>query len=79
MKEWEHYIDLYEDKINNYLFEISQYPLSKSDSKELALMQHCLGNIERIADYSLDVAIRMKKMKKETFFFKRRQRRVGII
>lgn len=69
VKEWEHYIDLYEDKINNYLFEISQYPLSKSDSKELALMQHCLGNIERIADYSLDVAIRMKKMKKKKLSF----------
>ena len=69
VKKLEHYVDLYEDKINNYLFEISQYPLSKSDSKELSLMQHCLGNIERIADYSLDVAIRMKKMKKKKLSF----------
>ncbi len=69
VKKLENYVDLYEDKINNYLFEISQYPLSKSDSKELSLMQHSLGNIERIADYSLDVAIRMKKMKKKKLSF----------
>lgn len=69
VKELENYIDLYEENINAYLFEISQYPLSIVDSKELSLMQHCLGNIERIADYSLDVAIRIKKMKKKNLSF----------
>ena len=69
VEDLEGYVDQYEEKINDYLFQISRNPLSQADLKELSLVQHCVGNIERVADYALSVAIVLKKMEKKELFF----------
>lgn len=65
----ENYVDRYEERINDYLFRIGRYPLSKADSRELSLMQYCVGNIERIADYALGIVFSVKKMDKKKLAF----------
>ena len=69
VEDLENYVDRYEEKINDYMFQIGRCPLSKSDSKELSLMQHCVGNIERIADYALGIVFSIKKMEKKKLVF----------
>lgn len=62
-------IDQYEDGINDYLFKISHFSLSETDSRALSLMQHCVGDIERIADYALNTVISIGKMEKKELHF----------
>lgn len=62
-------IDRYEDGINDYLFKISHSSLSETDSRTLSLIQHCVGDIERIADYALNTVISISKMKKKELRF----------
>lgn len=62
-------IDHYEERINDYLFKISHSPLAEPDLKELSLLQHCVGDIERIADYSLGITISIDKMEKKNQHF----------
>lgn len=69
VEDLENYIDQYENDINNYMFEIDLGPLSLSDSRELSVMQHCVGNIERIADYALAIVLSIRKMKKKNLDF----------
>lgn len=69
VEDLENYVDQYEEKINDYMFQIGRCPLSKSDSRELSLMQHCVGNIERIADYALGIVFSVKKMEKKKIVF----------
>ncbi len=62
-------IDRYEDGINDYLFKISHSSLSETDSRALSMMQHCVGDIERIADSALNTVISIGKMKKKELRF----------
>ena len=62
-------VDQYEDNINDYLFRISHFSLSETDSRELSLMQHCVGDIERIADYALNTVISIGKIEKKELHF----------
>lgn len=65
----EHDIDRYEECINEYLFRISHSPLTESDLRELSLLQHCAGDIERIADYALFITACIEKMEKKNQHF----------
>lgn len=69
IEELEDYVDQYETEINNYMFQISLYSLTETDSKELALLQHQVGNMERIADYSMGIAKNVGKMNKKRLHF----------
>lgn len=69
VEELENYVDRYETEINDYMFEIDLAPLSITDSRELSVMQQCVGNIERVADYALGIVISAKKMKKKNLNF----------
>lgn len=71
VEDLENYVDQYETEINDYMFEIDLAPLSITDSRELSVMQQCVGNIERVADYALAITLSLKKMvKKELNFSK---------
>ena len=65
VEELENYVDQYETKINDYMFEIDLAPLSIPDARELAVMQQCVGNIERVADYALSIVLSAGKMEKK--------------
>lgn len=69
VEDLENYVDQYEIEINDYMFEIDLAPLSISDSRELSMMQHCVGNIERVADYALNIALSAKKIDKKNLSF----------
>lgn len=69
VEELEGYIDRYETEINDYMFKISLSSLSESDLKELSVMQHCVGHIERIADYALGIVISVRKIEKKELSF----------
>ena len=69
IEKLENYVDQYETEINNYIFQISLYSLTEADSKELTTLQHQIGNMERIADYSVGIAKNMGKMEKKKLHF----------
>ena len=79
VEELENYVDRYENEINDYMFKISLSSLSESDSKELSVMQHSVGHIERIADYALGIMISTRKIqKKELEFSKEAKKELAI-
>ncbi len=65
----EDYVDKYENEINDYMFKISLSALSETDLKELSVMQHSVGHIERITDYALGIAISVRKIEKKELAF----------
>ena len=69
VRELEDYVDRYEEEINDYMFRLGANPLSEADVKELSAMQHSVGNMERIADYALGIAINREKMEKKKLSF----------
>lgn len=69
IEDLENYVDRYETEINDYMFEIDLAPLSVADSRELSMMQQCVGNIERVTDYALNIALSTKKMEKKNLNF----------
>lgn len=69
IEELENYVDQYETEINDYMFQISLYSLTETDSRDLTALQHQIGNMERIADYSMGIAKNMGKMEKKKLHF----------
>jgi len=55
-------VDKYEDKISSYLIKISVNQLSVKDSKVVTELLHCVGDIERISDHSLNIAEAAKEI-----------------
>lgn len=79
VEELENYVDRYENEINDYMFKISLSSLSESDLRELSVMQHSVGHIERIADYALGIVISIHKIeKKKLKFSKDAERELSI-
>lgn len=54
--ELEDKVDQYEDKIGSYLVEVSTMSLTDHDSREVSLMLHTIGDLERISDHAQNVA-----------------------
>ena len=55
VRELEHELDVYEDKIGNYLVKLTGEKLSASDSSEESLILHSIGDFERISDLALNI------------------------
>lgn len=52
--ENENRVDEYEDKIGTYLLKLNSQNLTDRDSKEISLLLHCIGDIERISDHAVN-------------------------
>ncbi len=50
----ENRVDKYEDKIGTYLLQLNSQHITEADSKEISLLLHCIGDIERISDHALN-------------------------
>ncbi|MCM1055464.1 MAG: Na/Pi cotransporter family protein [Bacteroides sp.] len=50
----ENRVDEYEDKIGTYLLQLNSQNLTERDSKEISLLLHCIGDIERISDHAVN-------------------------
>ena len=53
--EKEGYLDMYEDRLGNYLIEISGKGLSDADNKEKFKMLYTIGDFERLGDHAVNL------------------------
>ena len=51
----ENLIDNYEDKLSTYLVKLAGKSISQTESNEVAMLLHVIGDIERISDHSVDI------------------------
>ncbi len=50
----ENRVDEYEDKIGSYLIKLNTKDITDKDSKEISLLLHSIGDIERISDHAVN-------------------------
>ena len=55
MRDIEHQLDDYEDKLGTYLVQLSSRSLSEKDSQVVSKMLHAIGNFERLGDHALNL------------------------
>jgi len=67
--EQEDQLDKYEDKLGTYLIKLSGRDLTDANNKEISIMQHCIGNIERIGDHAVNLAFIAKEKKEKEVVF----------
>ena len=48
-------LDIYEDRLGNYLVEISQHGVSSDDIRVVSRLLHTIGDFERIGDHALNI------------------------
>ncbi len=67
--EGEETIDMYEDRLGQYLTQISGQGLSDHDSRQRFKMQHVIGDFERLGDHAINLldAAREKNLKGQQF------------
>lgn len=55
VRDLEHELDVFEDKIGNYLLKLTGHQLSDADSSLESLILHSIGDFERISDHALNI------------------------
>ena len=60
--EIENEVDKYEDKTSTYLVKLSGRDLSTKDSHMVTELLHCIGDLERIADHAVNIAMVAKEL-----------------
>lgn len=48
-------VDRYEDELGTYLVRLSHKDISETDSHDLSIMLHCIGDFERISDHAVNL------------------------
>jgi len=48
-------LDIYEDRLGNYLVEVSRHSMSGADSRTVSRLLHAIGDFERIGDHALNL------------------------
>lgn len=69
MFEDEDALDLYEDKLGNYLIAISSKGLSDEDSRSKFTMLHTIGDFERLGDHALNLLKAAKELNSKGLSF----------
>jgi phosphate:Na+ symporter len=62
-------VDQFEDKLNQYMIQISSQNLSEKDSYLVSLLLHNIGDLERISDHAVNVMESAKEMHEKTMQF----------
>lgn len=62
INEQEDRLDLFTDKSDNYLVELSKNIENESDNRELNMLMQCIPNVERIGDYATNFDEMAKKL-----------------
>ena len=62
-------LDLYEDKLGNYLIAISGKGLSDADSREKFKMLHTIGDFERLGDHAVNLMGVAKEISTKSIIF----------
>lgn len=53
--ENEEKLDIYEDRLGDYLVQVSRHGLSGSNSRQVSRLLHAIGDFERIGDHALNI------------------------
>lgn len=69
VKENENITDMYEDKLGTYLVKLSSKELSIADSERITKLLHLIGDIERIADHSVEIISAAQEMAEKKIYF----------
>ena len=48
-------LDMYEDRLSNYLVQVSQHGLSETDMRTVSRLLHAVGDFERIGDHAVNI------------------------
>lgn len=67
--ENENRVDEYEDKIGTYLLQLNSQNLTDRDSKEISLLLHCIGDIERISDHAVNTLEAAEEINRKSLVF----------
>ena len=62
-------LDIYEDRLGNYLVQISQHGVSMDDIRTVSLLLHAIGDFERIGDHSLNLQEAAQEMEEKDLHF----------
>ncbi len=65
----ENEIDLYEDRLGNYLVRLGQKQLNEKDNHSLSIILHCLSDFERISDHAVSIQKAALEMKEKSLGF----------
>ena len=65
VRELERRVDVYEDKIGNFLVQLSSRKLNVADSREVTKLLHGLSDFERISDHARNVADSGEELEKK--------------
>ncbi len=80
VQKLESLVDKYEDKTSTYLVRIAETQLSSKDSKVVTELLHCIGDIERISDHTLNIAEAGKEVfDKQIKFSDKAKKDIGIM
>lgn len=62
INEYEERLDVFTDRVDNYLIELSKNIENESDNRHLNMLMQCAPNVERIGDYATNFDEMAKKM-----------------
>lgn len=62
-------VDRYEDELGTYLVKLSHKDISETDSHNLSIMLHCIGDFERISDHAVNLMESAAELNKKGLSF----------
>lgn len=74
ISENEEKVDHYEDKLGTYLVRLSAVSMNMSESREVSLLLHCIGDIERISDHAINILHTAQEINEKGIEFSREAR-----
>ncbi|MDO4617322.1 MAG: Na/Pi cotransporter family protein [Lachnospiraceae bacterium] len=65
----ENTIDRYEDRIGSYIMQVKGKSISDHGKKTLAILEHCIGNFERISDHAVNLTETAEAVEQKNLHF----------
>ena len=65
-------VDRYEYALGTYLVKLNNCDLSRSDSRTLSILLHCIGNFERISDHAVNITDSLTEMNQKDLHFSKK-------
>lgn len=62
-------IDRYEDALGAYIVKLSRLDVNLQDSKEISMILHNIGDLERISDHAMNIAETAQELRKKKLSF----------
>ena len=62
-------LDIYEDRLGDYLVQISQHGVSMEDIRTVSRLLHAIGDFERLGDHSLNLQESARELREKELHF----------